>query len=164
MPRIVLQLHVAATPERCFDLSRDIDLHVASLEHTGERAVAGKTSGLIELDEEVTFEGRHFGLRLRHTSRITAFDRPRHFRDEMVRGHFKHFRHDHRFEAIDGGTRITDELDYAAPLGPVGRLVEALFLTRYLRRLLEQRNEVVRRAAEAEPRRSTLLSTETNNR
>ena len=98
MPRIKIETEIRATPGRCFDLSRDLDLHLRSLAHTAERAVAGKTSGLIGLGEEVTWRGRHFGIVHEHTSRITSFDRPRHFRDEMVRGRFKSFCHDHYFE------------------------------------------------------------------
>jgi len=117
--------------------------------HTGERAVAGKTSGLFGLHEEVTWRGRHFGFLLEHSSRITAFDPPRHFRDEMVRGRFKTFRHDHFFAATPTGTRMTDVLEFGSPFGVLGRLVDALVLTRYLDRLLRQRNAIVKRAAEA---------------
>ena len=63
---------VDAPLERCFDLSRDIDLHTRSLAHTAESAVAGRTSGLLDLGEDVTWEGHHFGIRQRFTSRITA--------------------------------------------------------------------------------------------
>jgi hypothetical protein len=89
MVRIELVQNIAAPIERCFDLSRSIDLHMASTDWTGERAIAGVTSGLIGLDQEVTWQGRHFGLGIQHTSRITAFDRLWHFQDCMVRGAFK---------------------------------------------------------------------------
>ena len=81
---IETRIEIAASPERVFDAARDIDLHVQSQQASGERAVAGVTSGLIGLGEEVTFEARHFGLRLRHRARITALERPRRFVDEMV--------------------------------------------------------------------------------
>src|SRR5580658_7797642 len=98
MVRIELVTSIAAPVERCFDLSRSIDLHMASTNWTGERAIAGTTSGLIDLNQEVTWQGRHFGFRIHHKSRITAFDRPLHFQDCMVRGAFKSFCHDHYFE------------------------------------------------------------------
>lgn len=150
MPRIEIVTEIAASPARCFDCARDLDLHVTSMAHTGERAVAGRTSGLIGPHEEVTWRGRHFGLVLEHSSRITAFDPPRHFRDEMIRGRFKTFRHDHFFAAAAGGTRMTDVLEFASPCGWLGRMVDALVLTKYLERLLRQRNAVVKQAAEAE--------------
>jgi len=88
MPVIRVETRVQAPLERCFDLARDMDLHQRSMAHTGERAIAGRTTGLIGPDEEVTWEGRHFGLLLRHTARITQYERPRHFRDSMVEGRF----------------------------------------------------------------------------
>lgn len=147
MGRIAIETEMSATPEKCFDLSRDMDLHVQSLAHTGEQAVAGKTTGLIGMGEEVTFRGRHFGICHEHTSRITAFDRPHHFRDEMIRGRFRLFRHDHYFEATPTGTRVTDVLEFESPWGVLGRLIDALVLKRYLRRLLQERNAVIKTAA-----------------
>jgi ligand-binding SRPBCC domain-containing protein len=137
---IRLETVIAAPVERCFDLARDLDFHMRSLAYTGERAVAGRTSGLIELGESVTWEGRHFGVRQRLTSKITAMDRPRYFRDEMTAGAFAAFAHDHRFEQRDGKTVMVDEILFRSPLGPLGWLVDFLVMKRYLRRLMEQRN------------------------
>jgi ligand-binding SRPBCC domain-containing protein len=118
--------------------------------HTSERAIGGKTSGLIGMGEEVTWEGRHFGVLHTHTSRITRFDCPRHFRDEMIRGRFRRFVHDHYFEPATSGTRMLDVLEFNSPWGPLGWIVDNLVLTKYLRRLLQERNTIVRRAAESE--------------
>ncbi len=140
---------IAAPVEVCFDLARDIDFHVQSLADTGERAVAGRTTGLIGLGESVTWEARHLGVRQRLTSEVTAFDRPAYFRDAMTAGAFRAFTHDHRFEATYGGTVMTDEVAFRSPFGPLGRLVDALFMTRYLRLLLEGRCRAIRREAES---------------
>ena len=150
MPRIAIEIKVQASPERCFDLARDLDLHIKSLDHTGERAVAGKTTGLIGIGEQVTWRGRHFGVVQEHTSRITAFDPPRHFRDEMTRGRFRLFCHDHYFEPSAEGTRMIDVLEFESPWGVLGKLVNRLFLTGYLERLLRTRGAVIKRAAETE--------------
>ena len=98
MIRIDLVTRIAAPVERCFDLARSIDLHMASTDRTGEQAIAGITSGLIGLEQEVTWSGRHFGVLITHTSQITEYDRPRYFQDCMVRGSFRSFFHDHLFE------------------------------------------------------------------
>jgi ligand-binding SRPBCC domain-containing protein len=139
---------IAAPVQRCFDAARDLDLHVRSMGPTGERAVAGRTSGLIELGESVTWEARHLGVRQRLTSLITAMDRPRHFRDEMTAGAFGELAHDHWFEAVNGGTRMIDEVRFRSPYGLLGRLVDWAFMARYLRRLIERRNLVIKREAE----------------
>src|SRR5688572_19605400 len=148
--RIELVTTIRAPRRVCFDVARSLDLHVKSLAHTGERAVAGRTSGLIELGEEVTWRARHFGLVHHHTSRITAFAAPAHFRDSMVRGRFRVFEHDHFFTEVAGGTEMRDVLEFASPCGWFGRLVDRCVLQRYLTRLLERRNAIVRAEAEAE--------------
>jgi ligand-binding SRPBCC domain-containing protein len=114
------------------------------MEDTGERPVAGKTSGLIELGEEVTWEGRHFGIRQRFTSRITAFDRPRYFQDTMIKGAFRSFVHEHYFEPSADGTLVKDVLTFRSPLGFAGALVDRFIMTSYLTRLLTRRNEIVK--------------------
>ncbi len=149
MARITLTTHIAAPCERCFDLARSVDAHVRSTSATGERAVAGKTSGLLGPGDEVTWRARHFGVWQTLTSRVTVFDPPRHFRDSMVRGAFKRFDHDHYFTPDpSGGTLMRDVFDYTAPLGPLGWLAERLFLTRYMRRFLEARNRELKALAE----------------
>ena len=106
MTRIELVTDIRAPRDRCFDLARDLDLHIRSMTRSGEQAVAGKTSGLIGLGEEVTWRARHFGVVHHHKSRITAFERPSYFRDSMVAGRFKSFEHDHIFETVGGITRV----------------------------------------------------------
>jgi ligand-binding SRPBCC domain-containing protein len=112
-----------------------------------ERAVGGVKSGLIDGGQEVTWEARHFGVRWRMTSRITAFDRPRRFVDEMIEGPFGSFCHDHQFQEHGDGTLMTDVLEFRtrpAPVRPIGDpLAKA-----YLRRLMTIRNATIKRRAE----------------
>jgi ligand-binding SRPBCC domain-containing protein len=151
MQTVIIHTHIDAPVSRCFDAARDLDLHVTSMRHTNERAVAGKLTGLIGLDEEVTWRGRHFGITQHFTSRITIFEPPHHFRDEMQRGAFRSFVHDHFFVAERGGTRMTDEAVFAAPLGVLGLIAETLVLRRYMTRLLTDRADVIRQALETAP-------------
>jgi ligand-binding SRPBCC domain-containing protein len=148
VPTISFARVVAAPPERVFDLARSIDLHVVTALGTDEQAVSGRTTGLIELDEEVTWEARHLGVRQRLTSKITAFDRPRHFRDEMVRGAFASFEHDHYFEPHQEGTMMREVFAYRSPLGVLGRVADVLFLEAYMRRFLTTRADVLKQFAE----------------
>jgi len=151
MPVIVLRTRVAAPPSRCFDLARDVDLHQRSTAASRERAVAGVTSGLLGRGDVVTWEATHFGVRQRLTSRITEFDPPNRFVDEMVRGAFARFRHEHQFLSVPDGTEMVDIFDYTSPLGPLGRLADGLFLRRYMTRLLRDRNAYLKQAAESAP-------------
>lgn len=139
---------VAADPQTVFDLSLSIDAHLGSMAESGERAVAGITSGRIGLGQEVTWSARHFGILWRMTSRITALHEPARFVDEQVRGPFAYWHHEHRFEAVQNGTRVLDKIDFAAPLGPLGRLVERAVLASHMRELIETRNRYLKDAAE----------------
>lgn len=149
MVRIELTTSIAASIERCFDLSRSIDLELASTEGH-QRAIAGVMSGLIGPGQEVTWSGRHFGFVIRHTSRITAYEFPRYFQDSMLRGAFHSYCHDHYFETGNGGTLMKDVVRFAAPYGVLGGVVERLVLERHLRTLLEHRNLYIKRAAAGE--------------
>ena len=73
-----------------FALSRSIDAHTESMAGSRETAVAGVTSGLIDLGQEVSWRAWHFGVPLRMSSRITAMDVPTRFVDEQVKGPFQY--------------------------------------------------------------------------
>ncbi len=115
-----------------------------STKSTDESAIAGVTTGLIGLGEEVTWQATHFRVRQKLTTRITAFSRPDHFRDSQVRGAFKRFDHDHFFFQVNELlTRMVDQFDYESPLGIVGRVADLLFLEKYMRKLLQKRIDVI---------------------
>ncbi len=144
---------IRAPIERCFDLARSVEVHLAGNVHWGEAAVAagGVTAGLLEMGQRVTWRARHFGVRQELVSDITAMDRPRYFQDTMVRGAFRAMRHDHFFQARGPGeTEMRDVFRFAAPLGVLGRVAELLVLRRYMGRLLRERNAVIREFAESE--------------
>jgi ligand-binding SRPBCC domain-containing protein len=149
MPIITLQTIIHAPAEICFDLSRSIDLHTISTKQTGERAIAGVTSGLIGLGDTVTWRAKHFGIWQNLTSKITEYDRPHYFVDEMVQGAFNRFRHEHHFRQMNGGTVMTDVFNYASPFGALGKLADVLILKNYMTHLLEERNKVIKLYAES---------------
>src|SRR6185369_4751216 len=140
---------IQAPIERCFDLSRSIDLHTASTTASREQAVAGVTTGLIGMGESVTFRARHFGIWLHHTSRITAFDRPHYFRDEMTRGFFRYFVHDHIFTGEGDTTVMRDALSFRSKFGPLSLAIDRLIILPHLRKLLVGRNELIKSVAES---------------
>ncbi len=150
MPRIELRTEIQAKKDIVFDLSRSIDLHKTSTEQTNETAIAEKTSSLIGLNESVTWKAKHFGIYQKLTSKVTEFDRPNYFVDEMVKGAFKSFKHEHHFEEFIGKTIMTDVFDYRSPFGLLGRLVDSLFLKKYMTDLLEKRNRIVKDFAESD--------------
>jgi ligand-binding SRPBCC domain-containing protein len=148
MPTIELFTEIHAPIEKVFDLSRNIDLHLESTKQTGEKAIAGRTSGLIELGETVTWRAKHFGIWQNLTSKITEFNAPYFFADKMVSGAFKSFRHEHHFSVVDANTLMKDVFVYQSPLGILGRFADWLFLKKYMTDLLMERNRVMKVAAE----------------
>lgn len=136
-------------PQETFDLALDIDAHMGSMAASGERAIDGVTTGIIGLDDTVTWRARHFGITWTMTTLISELERPNRFVDRQRRGPFKEFVHEHTFVAVDGGTRVTDHVRFAAPLGPLGWLAEQLVLKQYLPKLIDTRNEfMIAEAAE----------------
>ncbi len=148
MAQIILYTKIKASVKTCFDLSRNIDFHQRSMAHSNEKAVAGKTSGLIELGESVTWEATHFGVKQQLTSKITAYDDPTYFVDEQVSGAFKSFRHEHRFQQQGEYTIMVDTFDFKSPLGIFGKLANIVILKKYMHRLLSTRNEILKNEAE----------------
>lgn len=156
MPKIEIEVEINAPIERVFDLARCIDLHEESMAQTNEKAVGGVTKGLINLDETVTWEATHFGIRQKLTSKITAFDRPKYFQDAMLKGAFEGFTHDHFFIEKDGKVLMKDVFDYRSPLGFLGHIADFLFLESYMKELLTNRNLLIKRIAESDEWRKFL--------
>jgi ligand-binding SRPBCC domain-containing protein len=148
MFRLELITKIKAPQQVCFDLARNIDAHVSSLQHTKEKAIAGRINGMIEKGETVTWEARHFGLKLRMTVVITEMQAPHYFCDEQVKGPFSMLRHQHFFEADGAQTIMRDVFECVAPLGIAGRFAEFIFLRKYMTRLLTTRNEAILKMAE----------------
>jgi hypothetical protein len=123
---------------KLFEISLDIDAHVSSMQQSGERAIGGTTSGAIGLGETVTWRARHFGIWFTMTSKITELEEPVRFVDQQVSGPFTTFVHEHRFESVGDGCRMTDTITVGSPI--FGRLAERVVLVPYLRHLITKRN------------------------
>ncbi|MFK7812667.1 MAG: cell division protein [Maribacter sp.] len=150
MPKIHLETKIKADINIVFDLSRSVDLHIISTSHTNEEAIAGKTTGLVEVNDSITWRAKHFGVMQELTSLITEVEKPRYFTDEMVKGAFKRFRHEHIFSVENGVVLMKDVFDYDAPFGFLGKLANSLFLKKYMTELLEKRNLTIKEFAESE--------------
>jgi len=145
-----------APPARCFYLALSVDLHAISARQTQEQIVGGVRSGLLCLGDDVTFRARHFGIWQTLTSKITEYQAPTYFCDEMQRGAFKSMRHEHYFEPAGVGTLMRDIFHFTSPLGVLGNIADALVLSKYLRRFLRQRGAVVQHYAETEAWQTVL--------
>jgi ligand-binding SRPBCC domain-containing protein len=151
MPTIHLNTIIHAPIEKVFDAARSIDLHQESMQHTNEKAVAGITKGLINLNETVTWEAKHLFMKRNMTVKITAMQPHIFFKDEMLEGDFKLMQHEHHFKTIPEGTEMKDVFHFESPYGIFGKIFNQVFLTNYMKRLLTQRNVIIKQAVETHP-------------
>ena len=96
---------------------------------------------------EIAYLIRLYGLPLPWRSRIDVWQPCIHFVDRQIVGPYRWWRHEHRFEAVPGGTRVIDDVDYAPRLGWLSGAV----VRRDLRRIFAYRHEALRRIFPEEP-------------
>ncbi|MBL7701028.1 MAG: SRPBCC family protein [Ferruginibacter sp.] len=156
MPKIHLTSFIAAPVERVFNLSRSINLHQISTASTGEKAIDGVMSGLINKNETVTWQAKHLFKTRQFTSKISEMKSPEFFVDEMVKGDFKSFHHEHHFKATANGTIMIDLINFETPYGNFGKIVNSIFLKKYLEKFLIKRNEVIKEYAETQKWKTIL--------
>lgn len=150
MPKIELITTINAPINICFDLARSIDLHKITTAKTNEEAIAGKTSGLISLNEFVTWKATHLGISQKLTTKITAYKSPYFFVDEQIKGPFKYLYHKHVFEQVADKVIMKDYFEFHSPYGFFGHVFNNLYLTKYLENLLIERNEIIKEYAETD--------------
>lgn len=148
MPFIHLTTFIAAPLERVFDLSRSVALHKASMKHHDEKIVDGTMSGLMNLNDTVTWMAKHLFKQRRLKIKITKFHAPEYFIDEQVEGDFKIMKHEHYFKPIDNGTIMIDQFHFETPRGVIGKLINTFYLEKYMTQLLKERNALIKEAAE----------------
>lgn len=148
MTQIKTSTTINAAIETVFNNCRNIDIHQYSASKTNEKAIAGKTSGLINKNETVTWKGKHFGIYIKHQSIISEMEFPNYFVDEQAKGHFKSFKHEHIFEQKENQTIMTDILDYETPFGFIGNLFDKLLLKNHLIKFIIYRNAILKELSE----------------
>lgn len=76
---------------------------------------------------------------MRWTTLIEEWEPPHRFVDRQIKGPYKLWHHEHRFEAVPEGTKVTDVIRYALPLGPIGRLMHRFSVRRDLEKIFDHR-------------------------
>lgn len=75
------------------------------------------------------------------TTEITVIKKHQYFIDIQHDGPYSLWHHEHHFEPVNGGIRMTDILHYAIPFGPIGRIVNALFVDKRIEQIFSAREE-----------------------
>jgi ligand-binding SRPBCC domain-containing protein len=147
MPFIHLTTFIAAPQERVFDLSRSVALHKSSMKDHDEKIVDGTMSGLMNLNDTVTWTAKHLFKQRRLKIRITKLNRPEYFIDEQEAGDFKLMKHEHYFKPIENGTIMIDQFHFETR-GFMGNFVNRFYLEKYMTQLLKLRNKMIKEVAE----------------
>ncbi|HWJ91124.1 MAG TPA: SRPBCC family protein [Flavisolibacter sp.] len=148
MSYIHLTTFISAPRERVFDLSRSVDLHKSSMKHHEEQIINGVLNGLMNLNDDVTWKAKHLLKERILKIKITEMQRPDFFCDEQLKGDFLSLKHEHYFKTIENGTIMIDQFRYELKKNFIMKLVDRFYLEKYMRRLLEERNAVIKSAAE----------------
>lgn len=148
MPKIIHETYIEAPIVKCFDLARNVEIHTVTTKNTNEKAVAGVTTGLLQLGDSVTWEATHFAVKQRLTAKIINMNAPHTFTDVMIRGAFHSFTHTHEFTDYNGGTVMKDTFAYKAPLGIIGKIADILFLEKYMKNFIISRASELKKIAE----------------
>lgn len=148
MPKIYLETKINAPQKLVFDLARSVDLHLLTSSDTNERVIKGKSKGLLDLNDQITWRAKHLGVNQNLTVEITAFESPHRFTDTMIKGAFKSMVHHHNFYVDGAGTLMIDQFHFEAPFGILGKMVNAIFLKKYMTRFLKERNVGIKMIAE----------------
>lgn len=143
MAQFVLERVIGATPAAVFAASLDPALHVETMARYGETMVAGPAGGTFTEGSTVTWRARHFGIPFHLSSVVFDIDPPRRFCDRQIKGPFRDFLHEHVFAEHPDGTLMRDTLTFHSPFGPIGALVDRLFMCEYMRGLISERNAIL---------------------
>ncbi|MGO9259092.1 MAG: SRPBCC family protein [Bryobacteraceae bacterium] len=81
------------------------------------------------------------GVPVSWTTEIRRWEPPFRFIDVQLNGPYRLWHHTHRFEAHNGGTRMTDVVRYRLPFGIAGRAVHALKVRHDLARVFDYRSQ-----------------------
>ena len=74
---------------------------------------------------------------------ITQVKENIYFIDEQRFGPYALWHHQHHFKEVPGGVEMTDEVNYAIPFGPLGRLAHFIFVDREVNRIFDHRFKVL---------------------
>jgi ligand-binding SRPBCC domain-containing protein len=83
------------------------------------------------------------GLRSLWLTEIAHVKTGQYFVDEQRVGPYRIWCHEHHFEPLDAGVKMTDKVTYAVPFGMLGDIVNALWLQRRLMKIFDYRYQKI---------------------
>ncbi|WP_298497947.1 SRPBCC family protein [uncultured Algibacter sp.] len=148
MPLVQIETFINADIQTCFDLARNVDFYQKSIKNSREIAIDGKTTGLVEANDFITWEAKHLGFVRHITLKVTEFNNPSLFVDEIVEGDFKAYKHEHIFRKSNNKTIMIDKFYFESNWGVLGKIVDKFFMKKYMINILKIRNKTLKEKAE----------------
>lgn len=148
MERIEQRIVISAPIERVFHFHDDtrnlLRITPPSIK------VSIETMGKPGLGYEVVLKVRQFGIfTMRWKVRITEYVPPTLMSDEQVSGPFAYWKQTRRLREVDGGTELTDIVEYGPPFGILGRIANALVIRRQVLEMFAYRQATTKRLLES---------------
>lgn len=153
---IHLTTFIKAPAKLVFDLSRNTTIVRKALEGRKEILTANAASVLLTLSDTITLSAKHLGKTRVMTLMITEMEEAQKFVEEQVKGDLKGFRHEHYFKQVDNGSLLIDLVYMEEPRDAIGGLLGRLFMKRYFEKMLNKRNELIRKYAESDKWRTIM--------
>lgn len=146
---IHLETYIDAPIEIVFQLGRSLDVHKAINSDHQEKIIEGRSIGLVEKGDIITWQAKHFGIQQKLKVLVYELKAPFEFKDVMLEGAFKNMHHIHQFIKVnEHRTKMIDAFTFSSPLGVLGSLFDRLILSKYLTRFLIRKNAFLKEIAE----------------
>jgi hypothetical protein len=91
----------------------------------------------------IDYRFRWLGLPMRWKTVIRSYNPPYEFVDEALQSPYACWIHRHQFRKAEHGTCVIDTVDYALPLGPLGRIAQAVMVRRNVISIFTHRQKVL---------------------
>lgn len=114
--------HLAAPPADVWGFHSD-PANVAKVMPPGHNLVNIQTQGPAKEGDVFTFDFRILGFPVRWEGQWEMVREPELLVDGGIQTPFRHWRHIHRFEAIPGGTKMTDRVEFSTVGGFAGTIL-----------------------------------------
>lgn len=98
---------------------------------------------LMEKGSVIDYMIRLHGFPMKWRTVISNYDPPHSFTDIQVKGPYKTWIHTHNFVEKDGGTLMTDKVEYEVPMGFLGDVIRFLFVRREVEKIFNYRKKVI---------------------
>lgn len=141
MPRFTRTIEIAVPIEKLFEFHVDPANLVFIAPASSKTELVSTSDATLKVGSRVVVRSHQAGIPIRMEAEVIELDPPRLMRDHQVSGPFGRWVHTHHFESTPTGSRLTDDVDYALPMGPLGGLVMGHIIAKQVEQMFTFRQE-----------------------